>query len=82
MAEGNEFKIDDHGLDILIENVRAIFEVLERVWLSLGCHLVDLKIKYGSYRDDLVYGSNFIDQRSWTLWPAGDTRLTQNKQVR
>lgn len=42
-----KFRLSREKLDAVLEQTRAIFEILERAWKTRDCTLVDMKIEFG-----------------------------------
>ena len=45
--KGESIKLTTDKLEAILEQTRAIFEILERVWKTRNCTLVNMKIEFG-----------------------------------
>ncbi|GAV06078.1 hypothetical protein RvY_16113 [Ramazzottius varieornatus] len=77
-----KFKLSREKLDAVLEETRAIFEILERAWKTRDCTLVDMKIEFGiDHETGEIILADIIDSDSWRLWPQGDRAKMKDKQV-
>uniref|UniRef100_UPI00358F1B83 bifunctional phosphoribosylaminoimidazole carboxylase/phosphoribosylaminoimidazole succinocarboxamide synthetase n=1 Tax=Myxine glutinosa TaxID=7769 RepID=UPI00358F1B83 len=69
-------------VDLMLETTAAIFDILEKMWTTQDCCLVDMKVEYGVCKSSKeILLADVIDNDSWRLWPAGDRTQQKDKQV-
>ncbi|XP_030759034.1 multifunctional protein ADE2 [Sitophilus oryzae] len=79
--ELNGLKIGEKEVDYMARISVLVFEILEKVWQTRQCALIDMKIEFGVDTSGELVVADVIDSDSWRLWPSGDKRLMVDKQV-
>ncbi len=69
------------NLEMMENQCRLIFELLERAWALGDVTLVDLKVEFGFSPEGTLILSDVIDNDSWRVWPHGEKAKMKDKQV-
>jgi phosphoribosylaminoimidazole-succinocarboxamide synthase len=72
--------LDWNGLEAVTGVTLKVFGLLEAAWRRQNVTLVDLKVEFGWYKDELLLADDF-ENGSWRLWENGDPARILDKQV-
>lgn len=76
----DDLDVSVEELDVIEEETKKTFEVIETAWAEQGVDLVDMKVEFGKDVNQSVMLADVIDNDSWRIWPGGDKSRMLDKQ--